>query len=302
MPDGALLSIPSQIICGRTAGPRLVAIAAVHGDELEGVRALQELIRSVDPADIIGTLVVVPVANPPAYLARTRRSPVDGIDLNRVFPGDSDGALSERLAHTICHVLCAGADLVVSLHGLGAYGTLAPWMEFVDIPGPVGHASHAAARASGFCDLIPLPLLPGVLIAALAQRGIPAIEGEIGGQGMVTGANWRTYVQTIHALMRHLGMAAGEPTMATHRYWQLRWAPASAGGLLDRQVELGDAVSAAQTLGVITDMYGEPAGAIIAPCAGLVGGYLTFATVQPGEPAVVLWEPAAPQHAVGSYG
>src|SRR5262245_9201309 len=111
MPDGAQLTIPTQVICGRAAGPRLIAMAGVHGDELEGTRALQALMRSVDPAGLTGTLVVVPVANPPAYLARTRRSAVDGVDLNRVFPGRPDGTVSERLAHTICYEICSGADL-----------------------------------------------------------------------------------------------------------------------------------------------------------------------------------------------
>jgi predicted deacylase len=211
LPDGTLLTVPIEMICGATDGPQLVVIAGVHGDELEGVRAIQMLSTAIDQHRLSGTVLLIPVANVAAFASRTRRNPLDHVDLNRVFPGRSDGTVSESLAYLIVHTLLANATLVVSLHGLGALGTLMPWVEFTDIPGAIGQESHAAALAFGFPDLMPLPLLPGVLISALAQRGIPAIEGEIGGLGMIDPSNWQRYVIGVIQVMRHLRMIPDPP-------------------------------------------------------------------------------------------
>lgn len=295
--DGASLTVPIEIVCGAAEGPRLAVVAGVHGDELEGVRAVQILSTVIDQQRLCGTVLLIPIANMAAFTARTRRTPLDGVDLNRVFPGRPNGTLSERLAYVIVHTLLASATLVVSLHGLGALGTLLPWMEFVDIPGPVGQASHAAALAFGFHDLMPLPLLPGVLIAALAQRGIPAIEGEIGGMGVIDPANWRRYVTGVVRVMQHLRMTADPPVyVAEPRYWELRWVHALAGGLFERQFAPGDHVVCGQELGTIMDPFGELVDSVTAPCDGVAGACQMVASVYPGDPVALVWSPSQPRH------
>lgn len=295
--DGVSLTIPLEVICGAGDGPRLAVVAGVHGDELEGVRAIQALSAAIECDGLAGTLLLVPIANLLAYTARTRRGALDGVDLNRVFPGRANGSISEQLAHALVHTLFADVHLVVSLHGLGGYGTLLPWMEFVDVPGPVGQASYAAARAFGFDDLMPLPLLPGVLIAALAERGIPAIEGEIGGQGMIEAANWRRYVSGVMGVMRQLGMLTGPATpVVAPRFWDLHWIAAPAGGLFERRVALGEQVTGGQTLGVILDPFGDVIGEVVSPHDGVIGAYQTFASVYPGEQIVLVWRRSQPRH------
>lgn len=295
--DGTPLTVPLEIICGAADGPRLAVIAGVHGDELEGVRAVQTVSTVIDQQRLNGTVLLIPVANMAAFTARMRRSPLDGVDLNRVFPGRPDGTISERLAYLMVQTLLADATLVVSLHGLGALGMLLPWMEFVDTPGPVGQASRAAALAFGFPDLMPLPLLPGVLIAALAQRGIPAIEGEIGGMGMIDPANWRRYVTGVMQVMRHLRMIADPPVyVAEPRYWELRWVHAPAGGLFERQFAPGDRVICGEELGTIIDPFGEPIDSIVAPCDGVAGACQMVASVHPGDPVALVWSPSQPRH------
>lgn len=293
--DGTLLTVPLEMICGAADGPRLVVIAGVHGDELEGVRAVQMLSTIIDQHQLSGSVLLIPVANTAAFASRTRRNPLDNIDLNRVFPGRSDGTISERLAHLIVHTLLADATLVVSLHGLGALGTLMPWMEFTDIPGPIGRESHAAALAFGFSDLMPLPLLPGVLISALAQRGIPAIEGEIGGMGMIDSSNWQRYVNGVIQVMRHLRMILDPPVYVTDpRYWELHWVHTSSGGLFERMFVLGDHVTRSQSLGCILDPFGEQIDNVFAPCDGVVGVCQMMASVHPGDPVALVWSPLQP--------
>jgi predicted deacylase len=272
-------------------------VAAVHGDELEGVKAVHQLLTNLTPDQFVGTLILVPVVNVMAYNACARRSPVDNTDLNRVFPGNPTGSISERLAHILCHTILAGCDLVVSLHGWYQNGTLTPWMEFTDMPGPVNQAAHAAARAFGIPDLAPLPLLPGRLISALAEMGIAAIEGEVGGQAMFDATRWPIYMQGIYQVMAHLQMlptptpTAAEPQI---RYWALRAVTAPVGGLLNRQVALGDWVNPGQRLATIDDLFGQPLATVTAPYSGKIASIQTVGLAQPGGQLFTILEPTTP--------
>ncbi len=98
-PDGSSWRLPFLHAKGLSDGPMLLVIAGVHGDEYEGIEAVPAVHRAVDPADLAGTLALVPICNPPAFEACDRSSPVDGMNLARVFPGSSQGSISERIAH-----------------------------------------------------------------------------------------------------------------------------------------------------------------------------------------------------------
>jgi predicted deacylase len=295
LPDGSPLFIPVQLICGAQPGPRLAVVAGVHGDELEGVRAIQALIADLQPAQLAGSLLLIPVANVMALNAVARRSPLDQVDLNRVFPGRPDGSVSERLAHHLCADLLAGSDVVVSLHGWSQNGMVEPWMEFVDLPGAVGDASHAAAAAFGIPDLVPLPLLSGRLISALAAMGIPAIEGEVGGQATFVEPRWRIYRRGLDRLMAHLGMKPApdsETAPIAINYWALRAVTAPVGGLFLPDVSPGAPVDEGQRLGEVVDLFGAPLAELLALWPGKVASMQTVGVAQPGSHLFTILQPA----------
>src|SRR3989442_9195091 len=120
MPDGSTLSIPLNVITGTRRHPRLLAVAGHHGDEQEGPSALISLWHSLRPESLRGSLVMIPVLNPPAFQALRRASLEDGLDINRIFPGNSRGTVTERLADALCAHLIRGSDLVLSMHGWSA--------------------------------------------------------------------------------------------------------------------------------------------------------------------------------------
>jgi len=105
--DGSWLTVPVKVAVGNRPRPRLVALAGVHGDELEGMLSLLDFWDTCDPGRLQGTVILLPVANPPAFAAHPRRSPLDGLDLNRTFPGKADGTPSERLAYRLLHEVIA---------------------------------------------------------------------------------------------------------------------------------------------------------------------------------------------------
>lgn len=288
-------AIDVRIIVGARHHPCLALVAGVHGDEYDGILALQEVARELEPERIQGTLIIVPVANPFAFAAAQRRTPQDDKDLNRVFPGSRDGTVSDRLAHCLCVGLLRQADLVFSLHGSAAQGVLAPWIEFLNQPTRVGRASYEAARASGFPDLVALPMLPGVLQTALADLGVPVIEGEVGGLGATQRENVLYYKERVLAVARHvdtLPTPDSAPATGEKRIWHLCPVEAGASGIFLRDVTLRQTVRAGDRLGTLVDGRGEEVDTLRAPQDGVIGGYRNHAGVHPADRLFTLWTPA----------
>src|ERR1700693_1455009 len=114
--DG-LTRIPFTVFIGSDRKPVALVIAGAHGDEYEGPAAIQDLLRELDPQRMGGAIIFVPVANPAAFAAATRRHPVDNGDLNRAFPGSAQGGPTEQLAHLLLQEFALVSDCVLSLHG-----------------------------------------------------------------------------------------------------------------------------------------------------------------------------------------
>lgn len=107
--------IPIAVVKGGE-GPTALLTGANHGDECEGPIALQALLHGLDPARVRGRVIVVPDMNLPAFRAVHRVSSIDGVNLNRAFPGDPRGTVTQKIAHDFDTELVPQADLVVDLH------------------------------------------------------------------------------------------------------------------------------------------------------------------------------------------
>jgi predicted deacylase len=145
-----------------TAGRTLLAIAGVHGDEYEGMEAIRLLFDELDPGAMHGTFIGLPIANPFAYEARARVAPlaVDGLNLARVFPGDSAASASRALARALLDFVEAtlsSEDLLIDFHSGSADVAFAPTNGFRDIPGPARARSEEAARHFGLPNLWSIP-------------------------------------------------------------------------------------------------------------------------------------------------
>ncbi|TIL43156.1 succinylglutamate desuccinylase/aspartoacylase family protein [Mesorhizobium sp.] len=100
-------------------GPRLLVTGGNHGNELEGPLVARRLIERLPNAQTCGRVIVLPVLNPLAVEARSSNTPLDGLDLNRVFPGRADGSVIERIADAVSRVLLPMAEIVFDLHSFG---------------------------------------------------------------------------------------------------------------------------------------------------------------------------------------
>ena len=290
--DGSWLTIPVHVAVGNRSRPRLVALAGIHGDEPEGMLSLLDFWSACNPGGLEGTVILVPVANPSAFAAHQRRSPLDGLDLNRTFPGKADGTPSERLAHRLLHEVIAGADLVFTLHSWYATGMVAPYVEFMDGDDAVATRSFEAAKAAGFARLRKGEWPWGVLGRATHALGIPLIGAEIGGHGLSTAENRAEYLDHLTRVLQHLGILPGpsppNPEPELYARGQL-FAPA--GGMLRLAVSAGVHVEAGTLLATITDLHGEPVAEMRAPYAGLVAAVRDYVSVNPGDHVFAFFRP-----------
>ena len=281
--DGSRLELPVLVLSGASPRPRLVCVAGIHGDEPEGMRALMELGAEIPPASLRGELVLVPVANPPAFAAGNRVSPLDGLDLNRIFPGRADGSASERLAHTLFTQVLHGADFVFALHSWYSSGEVLPYVEYGHAMPATAQASFQAAQAAGF-DLIRISNWPQGLMTRVAnEAGIPAMESEIGGLGITTRQGGDRTKASIRALMVHLGMADGEVAPWHGRIVDQFEVFAPCGGFLDIAHALGAELDAGDLLGCIRTLDGGVTERIVMPRRGLLAALRRAPFVQPGE-------------------
>src|SRR3989475_3240782 len=209
-PDGSTLSIPLNVITGTRRHPRLLAVAGHHGDEQEGPSALISLWHSLRPESLRGSLVMIPVLNPPAFQAVRRASLEDGLDINRIFPGNSRGTVTERLADALCAHLIRGSDLVLWMHGWSAGYLVEPYVEYPK-SGKVSEVSRLAARAFGLGYVNPLEAGPGRLVTVASAMGIPIIEVEIGGQATSLPERRALYETGALNPPRHIGVPGGPP-------------------------------------------------------------------------------------------
>lgn len=112
------VTIPIAVI-NNGEGPTLLLTGGVHGDEYEAPVALIKLIRQLKTEELQGRLIIIPSLNLPAAMAGQRCSPIDGLNLNRVFPGKRDGTITEMIAHYVCEVLLPMTDVVFDIHSGG---------------------------------------------------------------------------------------------------------------------------------------------------------------------------------------
>lgn len=282
--DGRDVTIPVNVLCGTRPGPCLVAVAGIHGDEADGIMALMDLWGELAPDDVTGRLVLVPVANLPAFQADQRRSPLDDLDLNRLFPGNPDGSPSERLAAVLFEEVIKTADFVFSLHGFTYQADVIDYVEFNHLLPEIAEASYRACQASGF-NVIRISSWPqGLMTNAANRAGIPGMEAEVGGLGIARADYIARYKGYTRALMQHLGMLPGvPPANLAPRLVESFEVMAPTGGVLRMRVELGDEVQVGDVLATIHDLHGNELAAVRAPDGGLIGARLGYISVNPGD-------------------
>ena len=197
-------------LCGAAPGRTLVVTAGVHGCEYVGVQALRRLAVELDPAELSGNVILLPLANPTGFYAGAKQVvPEDGVNLNRAFPGDPAGTLSARLAYALETALYQAADFLADLHSGDCNEALYP-LVFFPTAGTeaVNRAALTAARALTVHYRVRSTAQNGLYSWAV-QKNIPALLIERGGLGLWSETEVNACCEDVRALLRHLDILPG---------------------------------------------------------------------------------------------
>lgn len=276
LPDGQPIRIPVIIVRGAASGPTLWLHGCVHGNEYCGAFVIHELVRSLNPNTLKGTVVALPVLNMTAFQKNQRMSPFEGYnggDLNRAFPGNPTGTLTQQMAHVIYSDLKKHADYLIDLHT--ALTDDVRWALFANLPGEIGEKGAGIARAFGYKSTLPAPpdILAGSAMMTAAGDGIPAFIIEAGGKGPAFDDEIvKDAAERLRNVMRHLQMLNGTVTDYGRQFnfSNFAWVHSTQGGLFQRSVRCGDRVEKGQSIGHYFDLHGRPSGDAHAPQPGIV--------------------------------
>jgi hypothetical protein len=283
-PDGTDIFVPLMVVNGARPGPTLFVDSAVHGDEYEGSEAIRRLYRELDPAQLKGAVIGVPIMNPLAYEAGLRISPPDTLNLNRCWPGRERGFFTEQLAYRIMEV-ARQADYAIDCHGGGNIMALAPVAIYRNVGSPkTARRARELVRATGL-DLVWMGSggFAATFALEMQKAGIPATCVEILGEGRAREEVTRQFHGLFRNVMQWLKMIPGTPKLPKKVIeFEGTFIHAVHGGFYQQTVELRRRVRQGQLCGTISDFYGEVLEEIRAPHDGIVASKRTFGTLPPG--------------------
>ena len=247
------------IIIRNGDGPTVLFTGGNHGDEYEGPIALRKLANELNAEDIQGQVIIVPYLNFPAILAGTRLSPVDGLNMNRSFPGNPEGSMTQKIADFVFRELVMRSDIVLDFHSGGNSMIFEPCTVLHKLEDTeLLKKTILAAKSFG----APLSLVlqeldsKGMLDTAVEDSGKIFLSTELGGGGFVSPRTLKIAENGIRNLLRHFEIIAadGKPVpesrfMQTPDFGGYLMAPQE--GLYETLIELGDTVSAGQLIGRI---------------------------------------------------
>ncbi len=193
--------------------PGVAVFGGTHGNEWEGQVTVKRLCHDLDPAEISGRVILVPQLSESACTANTRISPLDGVNMNRAFPGNPRGSISYRIANFVKTRIFPQVRVVIDIHAGGNEGGFALCTSFHPIPDPVQRAEInqvAALFDTPFMLVYSSDMSSGLLPEEAEKEGKIAIGGEFGYGESVNLNGVRHAYEGVKNVLRHYGMLPGE--------------------------------------------------------------------------------------------
>ncbi len=301
--DGTPVRFPVVLVNGAKPGPRLYLGAAIHGDEVNGIAILAKVIAAIDPAQLAGSIVCVPVQHPLAFYADHRfpvsqfmKSPLDQapIDAWTVFPGDVKGNLAQIVAGKL-FALIRECSCAIDIHTPTRGGRYVPIAILPSMSlGPSAERALWLAEqcATGFIvrGERGMYVSRGIACVEATAIGVPAFTFEIGEGGRLEQSVTDEGARCITNALIGLGMIEGVRKLppVAHMMRDFLGLRATKGGLLRTEVELGAVVERDQLLATIVDIWGDTVETIRAPVAGVFVRSTTLSNVSTGERVATL--------------
>ncbi len=244
-----LIQIPISVIRNGN-GPTALLTGANHGDEYEGPIALQSLALELRSSETNGSVIIVPYMNYPAFRAARRLSPLDGLNMNRVFPGKPDGTPTEKIADYLLTELVPLADFVLDFHSGGKSLDFIPFAAAHLLDDTSQEAACIAAmRAFGAPYSMTLREIDavGMFDTFVEEAGKIFVSTELGGGGSATARSVQIARRGAENFLKHAGILAGEiaetdsVSIDTTQGECFHFSPCD--GMLEMRVDLGEKIT-----------------------------------------------------------
>ena len=295
--------IPVSIAHGSADGPVLALVAGTHGYEYTSIIALQRLLPRLDPSRMRGSVILVHMANPPTFYGRRIYYGPDGKNLNRMYPGDANGSISERIAHAITTQVIDKATHLVDMHCGDGNESLRPYA-YWDLTGnaAVDAQTREMALAYGLGHVVvgrDMPKDPAKSVYTTntaLTRGKPAITVESGGMGLTDEASVAAQEAGALSVARQLGIQSDAPSVRTEKvtwYDRSEVLRAPVDGVWYPAVEKTQMVAAGALVGTLRDPFGATLAEIRAPFAGEMLYVVATPPAGKGEPLGMVAQVAA---------
>lgn len=259
--DCSPLEIRFIVVNGQKPGPTFYLGGAMHGPEHIGTEVIRRIVAKTNPKELSGTIIAVPIQNPLAFRDKSRTIPGELTDINRVFPGNPDGDLSERIAFRLMEEFVSKVDYVVDIHeAFPNRCTMIPPKEFYSSP-EVENETVELAKAFGLGIIMKVPLGAGSgpMVGAATRKGIPAMITELGLIPWIEEGPLTDNVKGVENVMKYIKMIEGIPERLETvpffiaNVWTKILAPT--GGICIPKIKPEDKVSKGDVLATIYNPY-----------------------------------------------
>ncbi len=268
---------PYVAIRGAHDGPTVLVTAGIHAAEYTGIEAAIRLGRSLDPREVLGTVLLLPLLNRPGFYERSIYvNPEDDDNLNRVFPGDPNGTWGQRFAHHLLTEIVVRCSHAIDLHAGDLIEDLVPFVIYRETGDAARDATIVrmanAYGASWAVKSAPTGERPGSLYAVAALSGVAAMLAESGGRGLLIEEDVARHVHGVTNILRAIGALEGEPEPVPPPtvVESFEWLRSPGEGMFHCGVHVGQRVRVGDLVGELTDLVGEPIATVRAPVSGVV--------------------------------
>lgn len=268
---------PYIAFAGRTPGPKMLVTAGIHAAEYTGTLAAIRLGRMIDPGEVRGTLLILPLLNRPGFYERSIYvNPEDNDNLNRLFPGNENGTWGERFAHHLMAAIVTGFDHAIDLHAGDLIEALTPFVIYRET-GDVALDARIKKMVDAYgarwaVASAPTGERPGSLYAVAALSGVATMLAESGGNGLAIEADIARHVNGVTNILKTIGTLGGAPdrvappTVVT----SFDWLRSPVEGIFRCRVKVDERVAKGEVVGELMDLVGEPLATVSAPVSGVV--------------------------------
>jgi len=250
--DSAWGSIMLPITVAKNGdGPGAILTGANHGDEYEGPIALHDLANTIDIDKLRGRVIIIPMMNYPAFQAAARVSPIDQLNMNRVFPGQAPGSVTQLIADYFTATLLPMCDYVLDIHSGGKTLEFLPFAAYHELEDKAQQQACAAATlalaAPYYLSLIEIDA-GGMYDTQAETMGKVFVSTELGGGGTTSPHTAGVAKRGVHNFLVHAGildakpLAADIPSIKLDMQQDNAYVFSQHNGLLEPCVKLGDPV------------------------------------------------------------